>query len=106
MHKLSELLITANNHLGTDGVDEFWSTGTGQVLSVFLDVLGLMALLAGGFKAWKHIADGKTGQGIKVALGMATLAAFLLFPEMLTGLAELMGKIARTIMDSIGELTG
>lgn len=91
---------------GTEGVSRFWNTPAGTALGYLLDAVGIILLIAAGFKAFTHFSAGKVGQGVKIVLGAGIVAAFLIFPELFEVLASMLGRVVSLVIESFGDIIG
>jgi uncharacterized membrane protein len=88
----------------TEGVNAFWATSAGNILSMLMAIIGVLLVIGSAFKAASHISNSKPGPALKVFGGALIVAAFLFFPNLITDAIAMFGKAVGAVINSGGDI--
>lgn len=97
---LASTLSGAASGSGAAGVNQFFSTPFGVMLSGILGVFGLLVAIVAVFSAIKHFTSGAHSQGVKIILGGLFIAALLAFPSLIFTGIQASGHLLQAIFSS------
>lgn len=114
MHQTVYHLLAAGcsnvNTLGgcaTSGnTNQLWSTSIGGFIGGILSALGILILVIAVIRGIMDVLGGKPGKAVKLILGAAVLAVFMLQPAFFGDLVSLMATAVKDVINSISQITG